>query len=466
MQIRHRVLISALEGWGTTKQKTEEGWWQKCSSNSGRCTTVGLCITEQRAAGIFTDFTEELREEHAWCLLVSTSYDEWSAMVKTGDEWQLTAYMSLHGNICCDSLLRRSVVPAKFLLVPYNLSDEHETYNAFLVEWSGRRSTLRAAKHDTWHGTVWARTHETHWHLILTAVCIKPRKECCTHPCIEHVTLCCLLASNAQLIVLSEPSLLARAQKSWDQFDEYDSQKLPCVKQTSEKTKVHRWIKYRSKIRISAVNTLWNLRIGLKRRPKDKSDAPAETHGDLPRIFQLEEKEKATFFSPFDEWILPAASTIKPGEENFVEDSGASMQMVSRKDFNSAEWESVRVSWSPTTVITTNGEVLTKEEATVYVRELDLFVTVMFLGDIPPVLSLGNLCDDHGFNYLRTSGQTPHLINNGKKIECNTANCVPFVVPSLWTSSSRQAHLHLHLLHLHRRKPWLPRSIPHQQVRV
>ena len=112
------------------------------------------------------------------------------------------------------------------------------------------------------------------------------------------------------------------------------------------------------------------------------------------------------------------------------------MQMVSRKDFNSAEWESVRVSRSPTTVFTTNGEVLPKEEATVYVRELDLFVTVMFLGDIPAVLSLGNLCDDHGFNYLRTSGQTPHLINNGKKRECNTANCVPFYVPSLSTSSS------------------------------
>ena len=31
-----------------------------------------------------------------------------------------------------------------------------------------------------------------------------------------------------------------RAQKSWDQFDEYDSQKLCIVMQTSEKTQVHR----------------------------------------------------------------------------------------------------------------------------------------------------------------------------------------------------------------------------------
>ena len=45
------------------------------------------------------------------------------------------------------------------------------------------------------------------------------------------------------------------AQKFWDRFDEYDSQELRCVKQTSEKAKVHRseWLK--SKILISAVRT-------------------------------------------------------------------------------------------------------------------------------------------------------------------------------------------------------------------
>ena len=69
--------------------------------------------------------------------------------MQTRDECQLTAYMSLHGNLCYDSLLRRSVVPVKFLLVSFNLSDVHETYNALVVVWSGRRSTLRTANHDT-----------------------------------------------------------------------------------------------------------------------------------------------------------------------------------------------------------------------------------------------------------------------------------------------------------------------------
>ena len=47
----------------------------------------------------------------------------------------------------------------------------------------------------------------------------------------------------------------------------------------------------------------------------------------------------------------------------------------------------------PTTVVTANGEAQTEEEATVYVRELDLFVTVRLLENTPAVLSLGKLCE-------------------------------------------------------------------------
>ena len=74
------------------------------------------------------------------------------------------------------------------------------------------------------------------------------------------------------------------------------------------------------------------------------------------------------------------------------------MQMVSEKDLNSAELETMRTSRSPTTVMTASGEVQTREEATVYVKELDVFVTVMLLEESPAVLSLGKLCEDHGFS--------------------------------------------------------------------
>ena len=113
--------------------------------------------------------------------------------------------------------------------------------------------------------------------------------------------------------------------------------------------------------------------------------------------------------------------------------------MVSRKDLNSAELETVRTSESPTTAVTANGEVPTKEEATVYVRELDLFVTVMLLEDTPAVLSLRKLCEDHGKNHHWTIGQKPQLIINGRRIQCNTANFVPIVVRVLSTSSSKSS---------------------------
>ena len=91
---------------------------------------------------------------------------------------------------------------------------------------------------------------------------------------------------------------------------------------------------------------------------------------------------------------MPAASTKKTEEREFVVDSGANMHMVSKKDLNTAELETVRISKNPTMVMTASGEVLAKEEATVYVRELDLFVRVMLLEYTPAVLSLGKLCEE------------------------------------------------------------------------
>ena len=130
----------------------------------------------------------------------------------------------------------------------------------------------------------------------------------------------------------------------------------------------------------------------------------------------------------------PASRSLK--EREFVEDFGASMHLVSKKNLQSAQLETMRTSTSPTTVMTANGEVQTREEATVFVKELDLFVTVMLLEETPAVLSLGKLCEDHGYTNHWTSGQKPHLIKNDKKIVCNITNFVPFVVPGLSTSSS------------------------------
>ena len=97
-------------------------------------------------------------------------------------------------------------------------------------------------------------------------------------------------------------------------------------------------------------------------------------------------------------------------------------------------------SCSPTTVITAVGEVQTHEEATLYVKELDIFLTMKVLENTPAVLSHGKLCDENGYSYEWINGQKPHLIKNGVRIQCTTENFVPIAVPGLSASSSSSSH--------------------------
>ena len=109
------------------------------------------------------------------------------------------------------------------------------------------------------------------------------------------------------------------------------------------------------------------------------------------------------------------------------------MHMISKKDLSNAEMDTLTKSCSPTIVITANGEVQTHD---VYVKELDIFLTMRVLENTPAVLSLGKLCDENGYSYEWINGQKPHLIKDGIRIICNTENFVPIVVPGLSSSSS------------------------------
>ena len=116
------------------------------------------------------------------------------------------------------------------------------------------------------------------------------------------------------------------------------------------------------------------------------------------------------------------------------------MHMISKKVLSDAEMDILTKSCSPTMVTTANGEVQTHEEATVHVKALGKFLTMKVLVDTPAVLSLGKLCDENGYSYEWINGQRPHLIKHGIRIQCNTENFVPTVVPGLSTSSSSSFH--------------------------
>ena len=88
------------------------------------------------------------------------------------------------------------------------------------------------------------------------------------------------------------------------------------------------------------------------------------------RHSQAQRKGQSNILLAFGCLVFTSAILNKPQERYFVVDSGASRH--NRKDLNSNELETVRVSRNPTTVITANGEMQTNEEAAVYVNDWDL----------------------------------------------------------------------------------------------
>ena len=123
------------------------------------------------------------------------------------------------------------------------------------------------------------------------------------------------------------------------------------------------------------------------------------------KCIQVKGENKATFFSPLENWCLLSTSTIEPEEREFVVDSGALLHMISKKDLNSGELENRDDIKKSGDVITANGEVQMNEEATVYVREMDIFLTMKVIEDTPAVLSLRKLCDEHGYSTEWINGQ-------------------------------------------------------------
>ena len=86
------------------------------------------------------------------------------------------------------------------------------------------------------------------------------------------------------------------------------------------------------------------------KRLNDSSDVPEARLGILlKKHTQAQRKRQGYILLSRGGMGTPAASTKEPEERKFVVDSGASMHMVSKKDLNSAELETMRTSRSPTT---------------------------------------------------------------------------------------------------------------------
>ena len=114
-----------------------------------------------------------------------------------------------------------------------------------------------------------------------------------------------------------------RAQTYWSQSDVFDSLK-PCYVMLTFETRIHRLEWLAQVILISVTPMLQILRIGVR--------CAREAAWKLAKnIVKIKEKHKTAFFSPSENRCLPAPSTRKPEEWEFVVDSGASMHMISKK---------------------------------------------------------------------------------------------------------------------------------------
>ena len=137
-------------------------------------------------------------------------------------------------------------------------------------------------------------------------------------------------------------------------------------------------------------------------------------------VFTLKEKETDQHSSHLRKIGACLHQLLNLRNENFVVDSGASLHMISKKDLSKADMDTLTKSCSLTIVIIANGEMQTHEEAPVYVKELDIFLTMKVLENTPAVLSFGKLCDENGHSYEWINGQKPHLIKDGIQIICIT----------------------------------------------
>ena len=153
-------------------------------------------------------------------------------------------------------------------------------------------------------------------------------------------------------------------------------------------------------------------------------------------VHKLEEKDKATLYSLSDVWCHPAPSSSKPEERQFGVDFGASMHMLSRKDLNLAVLETVWVSRNPTTAITANGEVQTHVEASVYVRTWSYSSRYKSSRTRLRSFRWENTAKITDIHMSGPVAKNRISLKTAGKIQCNTENYEPIVVPGWSTGPS------------------------------
>ena len=254
-----------------------------------------------------------------------------------------------------------------------------------------------------------------------------------------------------------------RCRESWAQFKEFDSPSPRYVTRVSRTKQDHRLEKYESNLDISEVPTKENSRIGPTKRLKDKSDVPKTRLGILPKI-------KHVYMYVYKYMYIQAQSE-RPGYTLVACRKVGSPKCLSKRARGErvcgwfpceyafgGQWERPQTLlswrswghqgvrrrwWRPT------ARCEQKKKPRYMCNNWTCSSLLCFFKKLPPVLSLGKLCGEHGYTYHWKSGQNPHLIRNGKRNDCNVSNSVYRLWFLEYQRVLPQLRLHLPRHHLH-----------------
>ena len=82
--------------------------------------------------------------------------------------------------------------------------------------------------------------------------------------------------------------------------------------------------------------------------------------------------------------------------------------------------DAIRKSKESCLILTANGSIVTTEAATLYVRDLDTFITFQLLEDSLAVLSVGKLCEEHVSSNEWMERPSPALTKHSKIAKCKS----------------------------------------------
>ena len=232
-------------------------------------------------------------------------------------------------------------------------------------------------------------------------------------------------------------------QESWDRITPSNSLKAHGTIFKFVKERVRPEGSFRSVNLISVIFVRPSLRRCHERSLCNKKDAPAKQRGTWRKHSQAPQKIRKQFYRLEKlceehgysyEWmngqkphLIKNGIRIQCNTENFVPivvpglSSSSSSSFPSSTSMTPSRQESNRPtsssssSTSPTTTVLCDSETRdTNEEAQVYVHDLGHFVTVQLVDDTLAVLSLGKLCEEHGYSHEWVSGQQPRLTKKGR----------------------------------------------------